>query len=297
MKYNSYMVTLFREYKKSLKDISVEATLDLYLFRPIGFVIVKLIYRFPVTPNQLSFSAIVTGIISGVLFAKGGAAGFLYAGIFYGVTNILDCCDGMIARLKKTGTYTGRIIDGFVDYVKTVAMYIGLGIGLSKAGFEFPLSPWLLVALSAVSTALQSILFDYYRNEFMSHALGKVNSTQDEIKKFSAQLEKLKQTKGKYFDRLLIRLYLLYSGVQVTKTSTEIEYDPEIYYNANRLLLKLWSWIGTPSHVLVLMVSSFLYKPEIFFCYTLGVANVWMISVWAFQIRTNRKLSRYKSEK
>lgn len=72
------MTKLYKEFKASLKDIVVEEVVDLLIFRPIAYIVVKLIYRFPITPNQISVLAILTGIASGVFFAMGiGAALFM----------------------------------------------------------------------------------------------------------------------------------------------------------------------------------------------------------------------------
>ncbi len=283
-------MTLFQEYKASLKNTNVEATLDLYIFRPLAFIFVKLIYRFPITPNQISFMGMITGILSGVFYAMGNATSFIFAGIFYGLTCILDCSDGMTARLKNSGTRIGRIIDGLVDYVSGIAIYTGLGIGLLKSAFDFPVSPWLLVITSAICVGLHDILFDYYRNEFMAHALGMIKSTQEDMRSFSDELEELKRVKGKYFEKLLIRLYLFYLSVQLTRTSKKIKYDREEYYKYNKLLLHLWSWIGPTAHIFVLMIASFLYKPYIFFYFTLGAANIWMLLLWLIQVQTNKNI-------
>jgi len=146
--------SLLQQYKASLKDISIEQPLHLYFFRPIAFVLVKLIYRFPLTPNQISFISMMAGIASGIFFFFGDARSFLYGGLLYAFAYILDCVDGMIARLKKTGTPVGRIIDGAGDYVNSVAVYTGFALGLVRANYELPVSPYLLVSLAGASFIL-----------------------------------------------------------------------------------------------------------------------------------------------
>ncbi len=282
--------TLLQQYKASLKDISIEQPLHLYLFRPIAFVLVKLIYPFPVTPNQISFISMMAGIASGIFFFFGDATSFLYGGLLYAFSYILDCVDGMIARLKKTGTPVGRIIDGAGDYVNTVAVYTGFAFGLARAGYELPASPFLLVSLAGASFILHSMNIDYFRNEFMAHALGKANTVYEDIKLSSSRLEKLKQEKGKHFEKFLLRVYIKYSNIQIFNAPTKRIFDRKEYYDANISLLRLWNWIATPTTVLVLVVSSCLYKPVIFFFYILGAANIWMLVLWIIQTRTIRKL-------
>ena len=141
--------TLLQQYKASIKDISIEQPLHLYFFRSIAFVVVKLFYRFPLTPNQISFLSMIAGIAGGIFFFFGDSKSFLYGGLLCGFAYVLDCVDGMIARLKKTGTPYGRIIDGVGDYVNSVAVFTGFGIGLARSGYELPASPYLLVKREA----------------------------------------------------------------------------------------------------------------------------------------------------
>lgn len=284
------MHNIFKEYKASLKDILVEEAVDLYFFRPIAFIIVKLIYRFPITPNQVSFLSMVTGIVSGVFFAQGDAGSFMYGGILYALTHILDCCDGMIARLKKNGTPMGRIIDGWVDYITATAVYTGLLIGLFKGPFQLPLNPWLLMIPASISLAVHCMVVDYYRRQFMTHALGKTVTIQEDKKFFSAELEKLKKEKRNYIEQLMIVFYLGYTGLQQGKTSGKRKYRPGQYYRANKLLLPLWNWIGLSTHISVLIAASLLYQPMIFFCYILGLANLWMLVIGLVQIKSNKRM-------
>lgn len=285
------MNKLFQEFKILLKDISVEELVDIYIFRPFAFLIVKIISRFPITPNQLSFIAMFFGVICGIFYSKGDPTSFVIAGLLYGFIHIMDCCDGMIARLKNCGTLNGRIIDGFGDYFNALVIYVGLAFGLSKAAFEFVVSPWLLMVFAAICTTFNAMVFDYYKNEFMAHALGKMNSTQEDIDLFIDKLRRLKQVKGKFYVKFVIRVYLIYSKVQMTKTTKMVKYDPQTYYKKNQLLIRLLGLIGPTSHILVLMISSFLYKLEIFFYYTFVAANIWTLIIWMIQIRNNKEIA------
>jgi Flp pilus assembly protein TadB len=105
----------------------------------------------------------------------------------------------------------------------------------------------------------------------------------------------LKQEKGKHFEKLLLRLYIKYSNIQIIKAPKKRIFDRKEYSDANISLLRLWNWIATPTTVLVLVVSSCLYKPTLFFFYILGAANIWMLVLWIIQTRTIRKLIRKTS--
>ena len=120
------------DYKKSLKMKEVEEIFDLLLYRPLAFILVKSIIRTNITPNQLTIMAIVMGIISGCFYSQGTQICFIVGGLFYLLFNVFDCSDGQLARLKKNGTHTGRIIDGIADYIAAIAVFIGVGIGFAS---------------------------------------------------------------------------------------------------------------------------------------------------------------------
>jgi phosphatidylglycerophosphate synthase len=286
------MQKLLKEYKASLKDISVEEVVDLYLFRPIAFLIVKLIYRLPITPNQVSVLSMAAGITSGVFYAMGDKKSFLYAGLFYALSHILDCSDGMIARLKKMATPIGRIIDGWADYITAFAVYVGLLIGLHNGSFQLPVSsPWVLMIPTVFSMAAHCILVDYYRHEFMAHALGKTTTTRKDLKFFSAKLEELNKVKGKYLEKILIIVYLGYTKLQLRESKEVKKYPRDKYYKSNKPLLLLWNWIGLATHIFIMILATFLYEPMIFFYYIIGLANIWMVVVGIIQVRTNKKIA------
>ena len=123
---------IFRDYKKSIKHAVFDETLTLYILRPIAFVFVKLLYPTSITPNQVSLMTIIVGTISGYFFSRGTVTSFVIGGSLYFLCMVSDCVDGMIARLKNSGTAVGRIIDGFADYIVAISVYVGMAIGFEK---------------------------------------------------------------------------------------------------------------------------------------------------------------------
>jgi hypothetical protein len=208
----------------------------------------------------------------------------------------MDCSEGMLARITNAGTLTGRIIYGIVDYINDSAVMIGMLAGLLKGVFELPASPWLLMVPAAFFMILHSILIDYYRMEFLSHGLGKSNSPRADFEKFSAELARLKQQKPRSLDRWIIWVYLGYLKAQLARTRTTIPYDREAYFRANRRLLPAWSLVGSSSYIFVIMVSAILGRPEIFFVYALGLANLCCVVLLIIQMRTNRAVKRAASD-
>jgi phosphatidylglycerophosphate synthase len=289
-----YNQKVFQEFKSTLKHIIFDETLTLYILRPIAFIFVKLIYKTRITPNQVSLMTIITGVISGFIFSKGTATCFIIAGGLHFFCLVLDCVDGMIARLKNSGSAVGRIIDGVADYSVGVAVFIGYGLGLANAGYQVPfslsISHWTLLAISAVSWIFHSMIVDYYRVEFMAHGLGMIKSTWEAKKHFKEELQTIKHEKGKLLDKVMIALYLGYSHLQLFRLGKQEVYDQKTYYEKNKVLIHLWFWIGPTAQAFVMILSAILFRPIIFFGYMIIIANIWMIVLWIIQAKVNKKI-------
>jgi phosphatidylglycerophosphate synthase len=291
--FTEYNAKMFKEFRKSLKHVIFDDTLTLYILRPIAFIFVKVLCRTKITPNQVSLIGILVGITSGFFFTQGTATSFMIAGGILFLALILDCVDGMLARLKKNGTAIGRVIDGFSDYVVQVAVYLGMAIGFGKGFINldfFPISHWWVFAICAASQIFHAMITDYYRVEFMAHGLGKATSTWEEKKKFTDELNRIKHQKGKILEKILITVYLGYSHLQLFKMDEKEEYDRKTYLKANKTLIHLWFWIGPIAHVFVLVISALLFRPLIFFIFTIGFANVYLFILWIIQVRVNKKI-------
>ena len=296
-KFKEYNRKMFKDYKKSLKHMVFDETLTLYILRPIAFILVKIFYPTKITPNQVSMMTIIVGIVSGYFFSRGDATSYFIAGVLYFFCLILDCVDGMIARLKKNGTPVGRIVDGFADYIVGIVVYIGLGIGFSKGLVQidfWPYSYWLLLVISAASHIFHAVIVDYYRVEFMSHGLGKVTSVWEEKRIFTEEMDRIKHMRGKWLDKILIAVYLAYSHIQIFHLNEQEHYNRRAYYKSNKLLVLLWFWIGPTAHVFVLIISAILYRPIIYFIFTIGLANIYMIVLWIIQVKIKQRLKKFQ---
>ncbi len=292
-KLKEYNKQMFRDYKKSIKHAIFDETLTLYILRPIAFIFVKLFYPTSITPNQVSLMTTITGIISAYFFSRGDVISFVIAGSLYFLAMVLDCVDGMIARLKNNGTAVGRIIDGVSDYIVGISVYIGMGIGFGKGliNLKFlPFNYWWFIVIAAISHIIHAMLVDYYRSEFMAHGLGKQKSTWEEKKKFTDELNKIEHQKNKLFEKVLIAVYLGYSRLQLFKMDEQEIYDSKTYFNSNNLLIKLWFWIGPTASAFIIIISAFLFRPIIFFAFTIGLANIYMIILWIIQVKVNKKI-------
>ncbi|MFA7360428.1 MAG: CDP-alcohol phosphatidyltransferase family protein [Candidatus Kapaibacterium sp.] len=282
----------YTEFKSSLKSYDVEEIFDIYFYRPLSFLFVKLIYSTNITPNQISAFSMLFGILTGVFFAFGTPQSFVLAGICLLVSNILDCADGQLARLKKNGTGIGRIIDGFIDYVTGFSMFLGIGIGLSVATGDY-FYVWLITLAGAASRTFQNMFFDNYRNVYMLNVYNKGNNLDDEFDEFSRLKKVLERTKGRIVEKFLVSIYLKYISVQSGASKDErLDVAPELYKNKNMMLLRAWSWIGSTTHLTAAILAAFLNRIDIYLWITFTLGNLMLLILYIIQKKTLNGLSK-----
>lgn len=284
----------FDEYKKALKMLEVEEVFDLIFYRPLAFLLVKIVYPTNITPNQLTLIAVFFGILGGISFGFGDPE-YLFAGaVLFILYDVFDCSDGQLARLKRNGTKTGRIIDGVADYIATTAAYIGIGIGFANYTDE-PLFYWGLLVVAGACNAVMAILLDYYRNRFLDVVLERESVLETELAEFTEEYERINKLKGKWFDKWLIGTYLKYSNFQVNMTKgkkkkNKINVDKDLYYRKNKLLIHLWTYVGPTSQLTFMIVCALINRFDIYIYGMITVFPAYALMVYLFQFSTDKKL-------
>ena len=284
-----------QEYKQSLKNLHAEEPLDVYFYRPLAFVVVKTFYSLPITPNLYSLAALLAGLASGYNFIKGTSLSFKWGAFYFLLFAVLDCCDGMVARLKKNGTEFGRLIDGVVDYIVNVVVYVTLALGLKKQFSADLIQPWILVIVAGVSKAFHSISYDHYLTEYLSYEKGDGGFVVREIEDLKNRIEVSEKSNTSYVRRMALKLYLIYTSIQAGNQGRILVFDSRIYCERNLRALKMWSFIGPSVHILVLIISCILNEPYLLFFYTVVFGNLWLMMMFIYQFKINQELSMEKT--
>ena len=287
-------MNIIEEYKRSLKLLEVEEVIDLILFRPLATLLVKFVYRTSVTPNQLTWAALLMGITGTVLFTRGTASAFFAGAVCLIIYDVFDCADGQLARLKGTGTLTGRIVDGFADYIVAVLTYLGIGFGFAGNSND-PLYWWMLTVAAGFSNALHSIAVDYYRNQFMDYALDRAPLLDEDLQKFKDEYNRLVKENIRSYDRLIIWFYLKYSTLQIkfsSKADTKklIRYNAQDYYKKNKRILHLWTYIGPSTDLTIVIVCALFNRWDLFMIWMVGISNIYALILYFFQRKINKTL-------
>lgn len=265
----------------------IEEFFDLFFYRPLAFILVKIVYQTNVTPNQLTIIAIFIGLASGCVYATGLPGACIYGAVLFMLYNVFDCSDGMLARLKKNGSHAGRIIDGIADYLATAAVFIGLGIGYPDHKYSHGIW-WLLIFLAALSNLIQSALVDYYRNRFLDYVLKRQSTFEEDMDSFKEEYNTIKDQKNKRLDRWILRRYFDYSTFQEKLTAKKkgeklFKATPEEYYKKNKAIARVWVNIGPTAQITAIMIFSVTGRFDIYFWVIIGVFNAIAATAWIVQ--------------
>lgn len=130
-------------------------------FLPINTAIATLMVpgfiRLRFSANLITVLSLLSGLLGGWFLAQGtfkwgvlGSIGFLLA-------NILDECDGKVARQTNTCSWLGAFLDTITDCIVHAAFFIGLGVGVAV---RFPHGYWLLLGAIAAAGGILSFVLD-----------------------------------------------------------------------------------------------------------------------------------------
>ncbi len=161
---------LLDAYKKTLKPLDVEEPIDVWLHRPVAYLLAVLLEPTRITPNQVTFSSILWGLAAFVCFVIPFSGHMQLAGVCIFMSAIFDCADGQLARMRKSSSVFGRMLDGVADGVVSIAITAGgsycLLSGLVHSPYQFVFYAVLIVA-TAVTSPFHTSAYDHYKNLYL----------------------------------------------------------------------------------------------------------------------------------
>lgn len=95
-----------------------------WVCRPLAAVFVFVLQNTPITPNQVTFASLVVCAGAGAMFALlSGHLWVFLAALVFEISFILDCVDGQLARIRKTPSVLGHLLDFLIDEIKAMLLY------------------------------------------------------------------------------------------------------------------------------------------------------------------------------
>lgn len=271
-------MSIIQDYRNSLKMVEVEEFLDLYLYRPVAFALVRLISRSPISPNQITLLSLASGLVAAVLYERWTFSSIQLAGVMMILANILDCSDGQLARMQHSGTRFGRLVDGVADWIIGVAVFVAIGIGLaSSTGSEIS---WLLVVFAGLSSGLHSMFFDFVQQEYLSVVRSEKHYVLREIEKVDEELGQPGRRSFHVVRRLGLLIYRRYLDIQqgsLFRHRGSSDISAEEFRASHLRLMRWWTGLGTSGDRTLLILSSLLGHPEVYCWFVVGPVNFYLV--------------------
>src|SRR5512145_1252587 len=192
-------MSLLDDYKKSLKPLDVEEPIDVWVHRPLAYLLARVLYPTPVSPNAVTAFSIVCGIIAGICLVYTAIPHRMpLAGLFIFLSAVVDCADGQLARMRKTSSNFGRMLDGMADGVVTTVIVAGGAVEILRdhaGSWSEQVVYIVLILVSAWTGTLHTASYDHYKNLFLRVTNEKYQEGEDMVTALARrQQEKAKET-------------------------------------------------------------------------------------------------------
>ncbi|HMI94050.1 MAG TPA: CDP-alcohol phosphatidyltransferase family protein [Polyangiales bacterium] len=212
-------------YWRSLKPLAVEEPIDVWVHRPLAYVLAKLLYPTRVSPNLVTFVSILFGIAAGAAMLRSSLSWHLQlAGACVFLSAIFDCADGQLARMRGTSSAFGRMLDGVADAVVSLAAVGGSTYVIwthYNATFWSGAIAVALCVLTAVTGSFHTSMYDHYKNLYLKFT----SERYSEGESYFSACERYRrgQNNDSIFAKLAWPIYLFYMRGQENQVHA---YDP-----------------------------------------------------------------------
>ncbi len=297
------------EYWRSIKSPDTEEKLDLYFYRPIGFLIAKLAKALRLTPDHLTVTGALLGLASGPLFFQTESTPSLVLASFLLIfAGIFDSSDGQLARMGGgKGSKFGLILDGICDNIVFGAVYIGCTLALQPAWGPWI---WIVAVIAGALHSLESSALDYFNREYLLFGYGKVDGDYWNPSDEEARAEVASATGLTRF-MLKSRLTWIWQQNKLSPrtqaqrlrwrgllTGPDGEHFKSIYREHNLKMLPWWALMGPNFHTITILVFVFMRRFDLYLILIdILLLPVLLIVLRFFQNRSDIRLDAALREK
>ena len=152
-------------YEVSVKSGASDELINTYILRPIAGLIVRSLYRTPVTPNQVTLAATAAGLAAAALYSQGTPLLTALAGLSLTAKDLLDSADGQLARAKGMFSRAGRFLDSIGDFAVNLAVFCAIAVAMVRGGSDAGAPALCLCAFLGLSLRVSYHVF--YQTSFL----------------------------------------------------------------------------------------------------------------------------------
>lgn len=262
------------EFWSSIKGFDTEEKLDLYFYRPFGFLIAKLAKALKMSPTQLTLIGLALGITSGFYFYQNqSTTSLIVASILLIMAGVFDSSDGQLARMGGRSTKLGLVLDGLCDNLVFASAYSGSILTLMP-GWGWII--WPIGLIAGACHSFQSSMLDYYNREYLYFGYAKINGdywnpTITEARRERASAE----GDDKIFWKLRFSWLWQQNKLSNRRDETRFQWKAlvtgkesavfqELYRQHNRFILRAWRLMGPNFHTIMILICVFLRRFDLY---------------------------------
>lgn len=268
------------------RTYEIEDPTNLYFIHPISARLVPLFAKWGVTPNAVSFIGMGCGIAAGFAYHAYSASWCAVLGFLLMLCwHVMDGADGQLARLTKSYSELGKVLDGICDYVTFTAVYVGLAVAMSVrlGGWV-----WWVVVVSGIAHAVQSAVYEMQRQDYNFLGLGRQSaalpSIQEKPKGFAGSLHHIYARvqiwgaggAGRFRDAFLALLMAHPDQAEGLRASYRETFAP---------VIRRWGVLGANYRTLGLFIAAIIKLPLLYFCFEIVGFTVILLLMQAAQRR------------
>jgi len=283
-----------------LKSREVEDPVNLWVHRPLAYALVALIYRTPITPNQITLMALLVGFAAGGCFVVGTPAMMVLGGALLWSSAILDGADGILARAKRMFSDVGRALDGASDALVSLVTVPAAFYHLWQTQHDLWQVAWMPFAF--LTAVIHIYLYDYYKESYMQRTNPSWNGTPELPSDVEVRLARLKQEGAGWPAIVATKLYvdLLTNqarAVRWTNPGAVREHlqfpvsdeSVRIFRQHNAGPMKLWAAISLAPHSYMMSICAMLDRLDLYLWYRVVLANLIFVIGLVWQRRATRR--------
>ncbi len=287
-------------FESVLKSRAVEDPVNLWVHRPLAYAFVALVFRTPITPNQITLLALLVGFIAAGCWFVGTPEAMLWGGVLLWTSAILDGADGILARAKQMFSDLGRALDGAADMIVAA---VSLAAGFTHLWLKHHDVAHLWLAPIAIATSVVHIeLYDYYKESFMKMTNPTWDGRPERIADAAARLESVRANKGGLAALIASHMYV---GLVTAQTNVVRLLDPAgsrehlrftvneqtvaAYQRENARVMKLWALVSLAPHSYLISICGMFDRLDVYLWLRAFGANALFLVILLMQRAASRR--------
>ena len=289
---------LSADFRASFKETDVDATIDIWFFRPLAEFLVGLLARTSIRPNQVSFASALAGIASGLCYYQFSYPFIVAAGLLLAFSVVLDAADGQLARRTGRGSEIGKLFDNTMDPIKATAAMFGIAFGMDAAGNWGswpPMPTWLTVDqaiwglgwFAGLSLPIQVVTRNYWVDHYHRHGKGRSSLTMADMAVVRVEMEALRSEKGLWLEKMVVPLLLAFAKKDPPAKPEPVAHPR--YVERMRPFIRWWTMFGGAQQFFVLLVVSCFGLPILGWLYIALLGDALYVVLFALTWRAHRQ--------